>query len=215
MMKSRGFWPAGLLVILFLSGCAATEAAREVQMGRRALRQGNPRAAVSHFDAAARIDPDYKTNYEPIPVGVWTYIGRAYYEAGEMERALENLRRAKERHRDDPFAPLYLGTVMAREGQEREAPKEVESGLKGLELWLENIRRHSQYGKYWDPGRYLTGNVEGTLSMLRAERIDWKKVEENVNWLGKRFDDELEEARRLREIQITGEGREGGNSGPR
>lgn len=175
--------------------------------GRAALRVGSPKAAVPHFEAAARLDPNYITNFSPLQVGIWTYLGRAYYEAGDHAKALENLRRARERYSDDYLARIYLGLIMAQNGQRAEGAKEIELGLQGLKAWLETLPGRSSEGIYWDPGRYMVKTMAETLTLLGVEKVDWRRVSENSRWLGRKLDEEVEEARRDRHRDQVGSGR--------
>ena len=196
-LGSRLCWiGAGFLFLIFSGGCASFEVAREVQSGRAALRLGNPRAAISHFDAAARLDPDYITDFTLADIGIWTYLGRSYYEAEDLDRARESLKRARNRTMDDYFARLYLGLILSQNGARKEGLAVLKSGLKGLEIWLETIPGRSPDGKYWDPGGYLVRTVTQTLTILHGEEIDWITVRENIQWLGKNFDEEIDEVER-------------------
>ena len=185
------------VVFLFLSGCVTMEVAREVQSGRRALNVGNPKGAVPHFEAAARLAPDYTATFSPLQTGIWTYVGRSYYEAGEREKALENLQRARKQYDDDYLAQLYLGLVMSESGSREIGKKEIEAGLRGLREWLETISARSMDGHYWDPGRSLRKTVVQTLGLVKAED-QWAQVAKNIRWLGKEFDEEPEKVRRDR-----------------
>lgn len=186
----------GICGLFFLSGCTAMEVARQVQSGRAALRVGSPKAAIPHFEAGARLSPDYITNFSPLQVGIWTYLGMANYDAGDRTKALEHLKRARDRYSDDYLARAYLGMIMAEMGQSQEGAKEIEVGLNGLKSWLEALPGRSLDGKYWDPGRYMVRTMAETLALLRVERVEWTKVRENVRWLGRQLDEELEKARR-------------------
>ena len=74
-----------LLLLAALVGCAASQAAQEIQQGRRALLIGKPDAAVQHFEKAAALDS--KNSSSPLQESAWTYVGRAYYEAGKYSLA--------------------------------------------------------------------------------------------------------------------------------
>jgi tetratricopeptide (TPR) repeat protein len=191
--------------LFFLSGCTAMEVARQVQSGRAALRVRSPKAAIPHFEAGARLDPDYITAFSPLQVGIWTYLGMANYDAGDRTKAVENLKRARDRYSDDYLARIYLGLIMAGDSQRAEGIKEMEVGLKGLKEWLDGLPGHDIDGKYWDPGRYMSKSMAETLTLLKAETVDWKEVRENIRWLARNLDETVEEARRRRE-RDTGAG---------
>jgi len=202
MKISLGFKLA-VVSFLLLSGCVAMQVEREVQSGRRALSIGDPKAAVPHFETVGRLDPDYLTRYSPLQIGIWTYIGRSYYEAGDREKAVEGFKRAKERYGDDYLARAYLGAIMAENGQRESGAKEIEVGVGGLKSWLEALPGRSLDGKYWDPGRSMVKTMGETLALLRAEKVDWKQVNENVRWLGRNLDEEFEKARRDRDRDLS------------
>jgi len=121
-----------LFVLFFLSSCTTLQVSEDVQSGRRALMLGQPKEALTHFEAAAAQEPNYTTRFTLLNTGIWTYIGRAYYEIGEKEKALESLQRAKDSSSDDYFARVYLGLVMSQNGRRKEGIAELEAGLKGL-----------------------------------------------------------------------------------
>ncbi len=178
-----------------LSSCTTVQVSKDVQSGRAALKQGRPEEALTHFEAAARQDPSYTTRFTLLNTGIWTYIGRAYYEMGEKEKALASLKRAKNSTSDDYFARIYVGLVMSQNGKEREGIAELDAGLERLEIWLESLPGQSQGGQYWDPDGHLQKTIAETRSLLREERINLARVDENVRWLGKKFEKEIEEVR--------------------
>ena len=196
MLMRKPFLICSFLFLFLLGGCVSLQVGREVQSGRTALMLGNPDAAVPHFEAASRLDPDYITGFTLLDVGIWTYLGRAYYEAGQKEKALESLKKAKARHSEDYFARIYLGLVMSQNAQRREGTAELDAGLEGLGVWLDTLPSRTQDGKYWDPGGHLRRAIVATRGLLQAERINVARVDENVRWLGKNFDEEIDEVRR-------------------
>ena len=195
-MKLSLSYTLPFLVLFFLGSCVSLQVGRELQGGRTALRLGNPEAAVPHFEAVSRLNPDYITHFTLLDVGIWTYLGRAYYEAGKKEQALASFKQAKARHSEDYFARIYLGLAMSQNGQRREGTAELDAGLEKLGVWLDTLPGRAQDGQYWDPGGHLQRGIAETRGLLQAERIDWARVDENVQWLGVNFDEEIEEVRR-------------------
>jgi len=194
-MKFSFVYAMPFFVVLFLSSCATLQVSKDVQSGRRALKLGQPKEALTHFEAAARVDPNYTTRFTLLNTGIWTYVGRAYYEIGEQEKALASLKRAKESSSEDYFARIYLGLVMSQNGSRREGIAELEGGLEGLEVWLETLTWQGPDGQFWDPGGRLKKGVAETRGLLRAEKINLARVDEHVRWLGKEFEEEIEEVR--------------------
>jgi len=182
-------------VLFFLSSCATVQVSKDVQSGRRALKLGQPKEALTHFEAAAAQEPNYTTRFTLLNTGIWTYIGRAYYEIGEKEKALESLKRAKDNSSDDYFARIYLGLVMSQNGRRREGIAELEAGLKGLWIWLVSLHDQSRDGQYWDPAGKLQRAIAETQGLLGEDSINLVRVNENVRWLGENFEEEIEEVR--------------------
>lgn len=178
-------------VLLFLSSCTTLQVSEDVQSGRRALKLGQPEEALSHFEAAATLEPNYANRFTLLSTGIWTYIGRAYYEIGEKEKALESLQRAKYSSSDDYFARIYLGLVMSQNGKEREGIAELETGLKGLGLWLE-LLPDGLHGDYWDPRGNLKRAIQVTQGLLRDDSVNLARVDEHVRQLGENFEEEIE-----------------------
>ncbi len=194
-MKLSFVYAMSFFVFLFLSSCATLQVSKDVQSGRRALKLGQPKEALTHFEAAGRVDPNYTTRFTLLNTGIWTYVGRAYYEIGEQEKALASLKRAKESSSDDYFARIYLGLVMSQNGSRREGIAELEGGLVGLGNWLDSLPWQGFDGQYWDPSGRLKNGIVETRGLLRAETINLARVDENVRWLGKEFEEEIEDVR--------------------
>jgi tetratricopeptide (TPR) repeat protein len=102
---------------------------------------------VTYFSRAADVDPSYKIPYR-VPVGVLTYLGRAYYETGKDEEARKTLEKAVSLNKDDSLAHLYLGLTLLRTGDRDRGRKEIEGGLKGIHETLEYIASESVKKSY-------------------------------------------------------------------
>ncbi len=134
-----------------------------MQPGRYALMRGDSKVALAHFQRAADLDPDSTHRHGGlIKEGVWTYVGRAYYQAGDFPAARKALEQARSRHPDDYLAPLYLGLVLSRAGDQPSGSKEIQTGLTGLGDWLDWIE--------YKASMVFTG-IQGGLSDLK-----WKKI---------------------------------------
>ena len=168
-MKFSYSFAMPLFVLFFLSSCATLQVSRDVQSGRTALKLDQPKEAITHFEAAGRTDPDYLTDFTLLDIGIWSYVGMAYYQAGQKGKALESFKQAKQRHREDHFARVFLGLVMSQNGQRREGKAEVVDGLNGLRRWLDMTRRsNTGMAVFWDPGDYLANEIAQTLKLLQA-----------------------------------------------
>jgi tetratricopeptide (TPR) repeat protein len=87
---------------------------KEVQSGRVALLSGQPQLAEDHFRRVVETDPDYVADWSLFRVGIWTYLGRAYYDAGKLTEAREALLQALKRHESDFMARLYFAMTLLR-----------------------------------------------------------------------------------------------------
>lgn len=191
---------------LLLSGCAT--AGGQIQAGRRDLLYGDPNNAVAHFQQAAEINPDY-LYFSVLPQGVWTYVGRAYYATGKLPEARQALERAVSRHPDDNLAKLYLGLVLARDGDRPRGLKEIEGGMRGIHDWLDYIQQRFafSYGRFWDPNRTIRSEIASDLAMI-SKGADWPKLIAGGEWVGKQMEEEIDRARRDETQELfSGEGR--------
>jgi len=84
-----------VLGLLFLSSCATLNVAQDVPSGRKALQLGQPKAAMTHFEDAARSDPNYLTDFALIDIGISSYIGMAYYQAGGEGKGARKLQESE------------------------------------------------------------------------------------------------------------------------
>ena len=74
-------------------------------------------------------------------------------------------------------------------GIEPRQKAELDAGLKALHTWLVNLPNQRD-GDYWDTSGRLRKGVTDTQKLLRAEKIDWDKVDKDIHWLGVNFEDE-------------------------
>ena len=200
-----------LQLAVFLSGCVGYQAASEVQAGRYALLGGKTESALPHFQLAAELDPHYITDFTPLREGVWTYVGRAYYETGKLSEARKTLEQALSRHNDDYLARLYLGMSLARDGDRQQSLKEMQAGLRGIYDWLEYITYNTEYGHFWDPQREIRSEIQRTLAMTSGRDIDLQRLIVSAEWLGKKMEEEIDLARK---DEIRDRSRAGDNPQP-
>lgn len=193
---SKREWIEALSIFFVLNGCAAIRTAGQVQSGRQALLVNNPKQALVYFQQAAQSDPSYTMKSGPFEEGVWTYVGRAQYDAGSLLEARESLERALSLYKDDYLARLYLGLTRARTGDQSEGLRGIESGMKGLHDWLEHITYYTQSGLFWDPGREIRSEIEKGLAVISGKDIDWQRLIASAEWLGRKIEEEIDLARR-------------------
>ncbi len=104
-----------LLSVCIIAGCSIFQTGGEIQSGRAALLSGKPEVALNHFLRAVEANPNYANDFTPLQEGVWTYLGRAYYDMGKLPEASEALRQALSRNENDFMARLYLGLTLLRQ----------------------------------------------------------------------------------------------------
>lgn len=193
--------PAMSLLLLFASGCTAIRVGGEIQQGRQQLMYGDPKVALAHFRRAADLEPGYVLNFALLNQSVGTYTGRAYYDSGNLPQARKALEAASQGHDSDHMAKLYLGLALARDGERQEGLKRLDAGLRGLQGWLDYIDQYNPDGRFWDPGRELQGQIQKDLAMISGKDINWPQLIANGEWLGKKFEEEIDFVRRDRWLE--------------
>jgi tetratricopeptide (TPR) repeat protein len=184
--------PVGIWTFVVLCGCAGSQAAQEVQLGRNALQTGQPQVAVGYLRNAAELDPNYKTPYS-IRQSVWTYLGRAYYEVGNFPEARRALEKALSDDKDDPLARLYLGLTLLRSGDQQGGRRETEAGLKGVNNLLNRLASSPSTGIYFDPTRRIRSDIQQALSTI--DTLDSSELIAVGERIGRRLDEEIDNAR--------------------
>ena len=107
---------AWLFLILIVAGCAAYQAAGQVQSGRQALLVKQPADALGYFQQVAQTNPNYIFQSGLYREGIWTYIGRSQYLLGRLPEARQSLEKALSVDQDDYLARIYLGLTLLRSG---------------------------------------------------------------------------------------------------
>ncbi len=181
---------------LVFSACTSFDAGSNVQRGRYALMRGDAKLAVSLFQRASEIDPNYVMYLGPIREGVWTYLGRAYYDSGDYKAALKTLEQARTRHPRDSFAPLYLGLALAKDGDRQRAVKEIHVGLTGLNQSLDYIDQFDADRVYWDPGNLINSKIEKNLARIDSKEFNWNEVIVSAEQVAMDIESEPDEVRR-------------------
>jgi hypothetical protein len=96
------------------------------------------------------------------------------------------------------MAKLYLGLVLARNGDKQRGIKEIEAGLKGLGDSLEYADQYSLDGRFWDPGRDLRSQIQKDLAMISGKDLNLPQLIAGGEWLGVELEQEIDESRRQR-----------------
>jgi tetratricopeptide (TPR) repeat protein len=186
------------LLPLIVLGCAGST---ELHKGRAALLAGMPDTAAAHFREAAATNGTLK--YSQLGEGVWTYLGRAYYDAKRYPEAQQSLERAVEANRGDGFARLYLGLTLARQGSYDTGRKEVLAGLQPLSEQLNFIVYNTESGHYWDPTGQLRGEIKSVQSAVTDTKPDLDKLFARLENLGIAIEQEMDAASKDQTIQLN------------
>ena len=97
---------------------------------------------------------------------------------------------------------------MAQTGNKRGGKAELAAGLKGLSAWLESLPGTGPQGQFWDPERRIANSISNLLKMVQVERPDWQKIAVDVEWLGAALEEEIDNAKDDRQMELLSE--EGG-----
>jgi tetratricopeptide (TPR) repeat protein len=194
-MRERS-WLRWLCLIFVVTGCAAYQVAGQVQFGRQALLINNNEQALAYFQQAAQNNPDYIFQSGLYRETIWTYIGRSQYNLGRLNEARQSLEKALALYPDDNLARIYLGLTLLRSGEDARGLKELDSGLKGLYDWLEDINRAMAFTAFWDPRREIRSEIEKDLQMPPGKDVDRQQLIASAEWIGKRMEEEIDLVRR-------------------
>ena len=193
-------------LLVFLAGCTSVWTGGDVQYGRQALLAGKNELALGYFYSAAQMDPSYiyATGSSPRQ-SVWSYVGRTEYLTGRVPQARQTLERALSSNREEDIARLYLGLTLAREGDRQQGLKEIESGMRGINNFLDYINQAHRYsiGQYWDPDRDIRAAIQNNLAMISGKDVDWQRLTADTEWLGIRMEEESDLARRQEAQDIS------------
>jgi tetratricopeptide (TPR) repeat protein len=102
------------LAPLLLSACATLESQSELAAGRQALLRGEPDNALVSFDRAARNNPGFISDSVLPRRSVWTYVGRAHYNAGRYAAAGSAFEKALSYLGEDYVARMYWALTLLR-----------------------------------------------------------------------------------------------------
>jgi tetratricopeptide (TPR) repeat protein len=185
-----------LFLILVLIGCAAYQAAGQVQSGRLALLINKPEDALAYFQQVAQTNPNYIFQSETYREGIWTYVGRSQYSLGRLTEARQSLEKALALYPEDYLAKIYLGLTLLRSGEDSRGLKELASGMKGLYDWLDYMNRTMPFTAAWDPSREIRSEIEKDLDVISNKDLDRQQLIASAEWIGQRMEQEIDLVRR-------------------
>lgn len=110
----KGFRLFYSVTLLWLAACAALGTQSEFLAGRQALLRGETEIALSYFEPIAKSDPGFASDSVAPRKNIWTYVGRAHYNAGRYDVARSAFEKALAQRSDDHVARLYYGLTLLR-----------------------------------------------------------------------------------------------------
>jgi tetratricopeptide (TPR) repeat protein len=185
-----------LSLCTFLSGCTTMQSGSAFQAGRRALIAGDDEAAVASFQTVAESNPNFMFTTGSSPrQSIWSYVGRAQYLTDQFPQARQSLERALSGDREENIARLYLGLTLIQLGDRQRGLKEIESGMRGIQSFLDNIQRTS-VGQFWDPNRDIRSAIQYNLEKISSEGLNWPQLIASTERIAFQMERETDLARR-------------------
>jgi tetratricopeptide (TPR) repeat protein len=185
-----------LALCTFLSACATMKTGGTFQSGRRALIAGDDEAALSFFQSVAESNPNFVFTTGSSPrQSIWSYVGRTQYLTDQFPQARQSLERTISGDREENIARLYLGLTLIQEGERQRGLKEIESGLRGIQSFLNNIQR-SSVGQFWDPNRDIRSAIQYSLEKISSEGLNWQQLIASTERIAFQMERETDLARR-------------------
>jgi tetratricopeptide (TPR) repeat protein len=197
-MKSAAFLILFALCT-FLSACTTVQSGSAFQAGRRALIGGDDEAALGFFQTVADSNPNFVFTTGSSPrQSIWSYVGRTEYLTDRFPQARQSLERALSGDREENIARLYLGLTLIQLGDRQGGLKEIESGLRGINDFLNNIARTQGFniGQFWDPNRDIRNAIQYNLEMISRESFSSQQLIANIERIALQMERETDLARR-------------------
>jgi len=200
-----------LTICTFLSACTTMQAGSAFQAGRRALIGGDDEAALGFFQTVADSNPNFVFTTGSSPrQSIWSYVGRTQYLTDQFPQARQSLERAISGDREENIARLYLGLTLIQEGDRQRGLKEIESGMRGIDNFLNNINRTQGFniGQFWDPNRDIRSAIQYNLEMISREGLNWQQLIANTERLALQTERETDLARRQESREMRSRNRQ-------
>jgi tetratricopeptide (TPR) repeat protein len=209
-MKSTAF-SILLAICSLLSACTTMQAGSAFQAGRRALIGGDDEAALGFFQTVADSNPNFVFTTGSSPrQSIWSFVGRTEYLTDRFPQARQSLERAISGDREENIARLYLGLTLIQEDDRQRGLKEIESGMRGIDSFLNNINRTQGFniGQFWDPNRDIRSAIQYNLEMISKEGFNWQQLIANTERLALQMERETDLARRQESREMRSRNRQ-------
>src|SRR5262245_12967979 len=151
------------------------------------------------FKASQKVTPTsvFTTGSSPRQ-SIWSYVGRTQYLTDQFPQARQSLERAISGDREENIARLYLGLTLSQLGERQAGLKEIETGLRGIQSFIDNIARTQGFniGQFWDPNRDIRNAIQYNLKLISSENINWQQLTANIERIALQMERETDLARR-------------------
>lgn len=196
-------WQSAVFSLVFLlAGCANVEVGWDIDRGRRYLMMREPQRALVEFQKIAELEPDYDiTSFGTFPESIWTYIGRAYYDLGQLGPARMALERSV-KEGSAIFGYIYLGLVQMRQGEPDQGLQNALIGLRRLQGWFQKLEATDGFARYWDRRRIVRSETARLIARIEAGNVRWQQIAPELAGLGDQMDEVINVAAALREQAI-------------
>ncbi len=95
----------------------------------------------------------------------------------------------------------YLKRKEAQNPSVEQGLKELDKGLRAAHGWLDDMSQSGSDGRLWDPGRKIRTQIEIDTEMIAGGNIDWQKLIDGGEWVGKEIEDSIDRSRRDEELE--------------
>ena len=197
----RSIYSVLFVICAFLSACTTVQSGSAFSAGRRALLGGDDETALGFFQTVAESNPNFVFTTGSSPrQSIWSYVGRTEYLTDRFPQARQSLERALSGDREENIARLYLGLTLIQEGDRQRGLEEIQSGLRGINSFLDNINRTQGFniGQFWDPNRDIRSAIQFNLEMISREGQDlnWQRLTSDIERIALQMERETDLARR-------------------
>lgn len=186
----------GLVMTWIFSACDSFNAGTQFSSGRQAFLAKKYDEALPYFQKVADDSPGYVYDSFNFRQSIWSYLGRAQYYTGKMTEARQSCERALAANHDEPLARIFFGLAGLQIADDANGVRELTKGLEGLRGWIDYENDHNPSQRMWDPRREIRAEIGNALQTVSDQPTDRRKLFENVEWIGQRMEDEIDQVRR-------------------
>lgn len=154
--------------------------------------RNEPERALVSFRKVAVLRPRYVTDFTAFPESISTYIGRAYYDLGQLAQARAAFERSVTEHPDAILGHIYLGLVEMRQGEVQRGLQNALKGLQRLQVWFSNLEANNYYADFWDTNRVVRTTTAQLVQEIEKGDVPWQRIAPKLQQLGPQMDREID-----------------------